>query len=110
MFLTVPIFPLINQSSMLIFVVNITLALIFNSSIVLIFSQKKALHIFSEMEPCTFQPKLEKEKITYPGKISYILRHGNSEKFFYIFSKEGCSYVSGSNFQSSKNEKTKLKK
>ena len=26
----------------------------------LIFSQKKAFLIFPEMEPCTFQPKLEK--------------------------------------------------
>ena len=29
---------------------------------ILIFSHKKAFLIFPEMEPCTFQPRLKKEK------------------------------------------------
>ena len=33
-----------------------------NSKKILIFSLKKAFLIFLEMEPCTFQPKLEKQK------------------------------------------------
>ena len=35
---------------------------------VFIFSQKKAFLIFREMEPCTFQPKLEKMKKNPPRK------------------------------------------
>ena len=53
------------------------------------------------METYTFQPKLEKirkkihqEKISFiPGKIE--LSNSSINSFFYIFSKERCSYISG---------------
>ena len=61
---------------------------------ILIFSQKKAFHIFPEMEPCTFQPKLKNKKI-HPEKISHTSGNGNPEKTYHIFSKENFSYISG---------------
>ena len=57
------------------------LALIFKK---LTFSQKKAFLIFPKMEPCTFEPKIEKLK--NPS-------NGNPEKI---------PYISGINFPSSK--------
>ena len=47
------------------------------------------------MEPCIFQPKLEKIKIIRPEKISYISGKGKPEMISFIFSKESCFYISG---------------
>ena len=52
-----------------------------------IFSQKKTFHMFLEMEPCSFQHKLEKIKKVHPEKISYISGNGNSVKSSLYFRK-----------------------
>ena len=51
---------------------------------ILIFSQKKAFHIFPEMEPCTFQPKL---KNSTPRK-SLILQETETPKKLIISSQK----------------------
>ena len=98
-----------------------------------IFSQKKAFLIFPEMEPCTFQHRVEKKiKKIHPKKISYTSGNENTPKNAYIFSKESFSYISenenlrktsyisgngspekipnisGSNFKSTKSKKNPL--
>ena len=68
-----------------------------NSNIkkILIFSQKKAFLIFPEMEPCTFQSKLEKEEKSIRRKFYYTSRNVNPEKTSDIFSKESFFLYSG---------------
>ena len=74
-----------------------------NTKKIIIFSQKKAFLIFS-LEPCTFQPKVKKEKIIHPEKHSYIsgnrpplppqksyiLRNGTFEFKALIFQEGTC--------------------
>ena len=50
---------------------------------ILIFSQKKVFLIFPKMEPCTFQPKLEKKKI-HPEK-NLIFQETETPKKILIF-------------------------
>ena len=60
-------------------------------------SQKKTFLTFLEMEPCTFQPRLEKKKKkkkNHPKKIYYTYGNRNLKKIYYIFSKESCSHIS----------------
>ena len=59
---------------------------------VLIFSQKKSFLIFPEMEPCTFQLKLEKIKNSLRENFLNF-RKGKPRKN--IFLKESCSYILG---------------
>ena len=59
---------------------------------VLIFFQKKAILIFPEVEPCTFQPKLKKQK--NPHEISFLyFRKQKPQIFFCVFSKESFYFV-----------------
>ena len=74
-----------------------------------IFSQKKAFLLISYISrygTLHFSARPQKLKKSTPRKISYTLGNENPEKFLIFFSKESCSYVSGSNFQSSKKGKT----
>ena len=71
------------------------------------FSQKKAFLIFFQIKPCTFHPKLEEQKKSTLGKISYASGNGISKKLL-EFSKIRNSnskktfYISGGNLQSLK--------
>ena len=56
-------------------------------------SSSKKFFIFPEIEPCTFQPKLQKIKKIHPEKICFTSRNGNCEKKFHVFSKENFSYI-----------------
>ena len=99
---------------------NIKKILIFSQKkTFLMFSQKKAFLIFPKTERCTFQSKLEKEKIIHPEKNSYISENRNPAKTSYIFLKrrlflcfrkseprKNSLYFRKENFPSSKNEKT----
>ena len=66
-----------------------------NINKILIFSKKKAFLIYPEMEPCTFQPRLEKEKNLLREKLLILQEtfRGFRKKFLF-FSKETCSYIS----------------
>ena len=61
---------------------------LFSSNIkqILIFSQKKAFLIFSQMKPCTFHFKLKKMKTSIWRKC-YPSGNGNPEKISCVFSK-----------------------
>ena len=90
-------------------------------------SKIKKFLIFPEMKSCTFQPKLEKIKVSHPEKISYTSGNRNQEETSYIFSNQSLlyfgkrkprknslcfrkrnfliPYISGSNFPSLKSKK-----
>ena len=72
----------------------------------LIFSQKKASLIFPEMERCTFHLKLEKIKNNQLQKNYLYFKKQKPKK---LLTFQETSYISGSIFQSSKNEKNLLK-
>ena len=58
-----------------------------------IFFQKKVFSIFSEMEPCVFQLKLEKiEKIQPQEKFLILQKTKTLKIFLYIFPKESFPY------------------
>ena len=70
----------------------------------LVFSQKKAFLIFLEIEPCTFQPKLEKisytlilkKFLTFSQKKAVpIFQETKTLKKFFIFQEAELSYISG---------------
>ena len=69
-----------------------------NVTKVLIFSQKNAFLIFSQMNSCTFQSKPKKWKKSMPRKISYILWNRNLEKNFLYFRNGTFLYFGKWNF------------
>ena len=54
---------------------------------ILIFSQKKAFPIFSQVKPCIFHPKLKKQKKSTLEKF-LILQESKTSKKFLVLSKK----------------------
>ena len=60
---------------------------------ILIFSQKKAFLIFPDMEPCPFQPKLEKLKKSTPRQFLIFQEMETQKKNLYFLKKRLFLYL-----------------